>query len=135
MHRLGLLTFVTLAVAACTERYDPNPLSGTWRVDRTVHDTGDCSPLMLPLLMVILRPGYEHEIDLGAQESGGADNVIAGNHISFTTSELIDGRTLVIKHELEIQIHEDLLLGSASAQDDGTPVGCQWDVVASHTSL
>lgn len=134
MHRLGL--FALVGIAACSDKYDPNPLDGIWRVERTAHNTtSGCSPLTLPPLMVRLHPGYEREIDLGAQDGGASGNAIAGNHITFTSAEVVGSDTFIVRHELEVQIHQSLLLGTATAKSSARP-DCRWtmDAVASQTS-
>ena len=81
-----------------------------------------------------LHPGFEQEIDLGAQQDNTGENDIAGGHIIFTTSELaIPGAsdTLVIKHDLETQDNGgDHLVGTATAQGVGPHVDCRWDMDA-----
>jgi hypothetical protein len=139
MLRLGLLCALATIGAACADGPDTSPLAGNWRVDRTARSaTAACPSLTLPPLAMTLRPGFEKEIDLGPRQYG-SDNSIAGNHITFTTSEFAFSGTsdmLIIVHDLEIQNGDDHLIGTATAQGDGAHLGCRWDMdaVASRTS-
>lgn len=111
-----------------------NPLAGDWRVDRTMRTvTAGCPDLALTPLDLTLRPGSAQQIDLGAKQASVGDNMIAGNHIIFASSELgYPGASgpLVIQHDLEIQNTEDYLMGTAVAEGGGAQAGCRWEMDA-----
>jgi hypothetical protein len=133
MRRLALFVALATVGAACTNEAATNAVAGNWRVERTVRNTpAGCPSLGLPPLAMTLRPGSEKEIDVGPRQYDG-DNAIVGNHIIFTTSEFAysgNSDMLVIRHDLEIQIGDDHLVGTAAAQGDGANLNCHWEIDA-----
>lgn len=140
MHRLVLPLLLATVGASCTDRYYPSPFIGDWRVDRAVRTaTPGCPSLTLPPLLFTLHSGVGEKVDLGPQQSDVGENEVTPTDVIFTTSELAfsgSSDTLIIRHDLETQLHEADLVGTATAQGDGSRAGCRWDMdaVATNTS-
>ena len=123
---------VPLLLAACSAA-DDDPLAGDWHLVRTQTSvTPDCESLAVGSLDVTLAPGAEDEIVLDEFASSGANpGGIDGTHVEFAAAAVpfSGSDTLIVGWDLDLV--DDQLVGTASAQGDGPRINCRWtwDVV------
>jgi hypothetical protein len=126
---------VPLLLTACSaDPADPeDPLAGDWHLTRTQTSvTEGCEDLTVGSVDVTLDPGAEDEIVLDEFQSSGANaGGIDGTHVEFGAAAMpfSGSDTLIIGWDVDLV--DDQLVGTATAQGDGPRINCHWtwDVV------
>jgi hypothetical protein len=123
-------TLASLFIAACAAEGEPDdPLAGEWHLVRTQTSVTDgCETLAVGSLDVVLAPGAEDEIVLDEFASSGAnEGGIDGTHVVFGSAVIpfsSGSDTLIIGWDVDLV--DDQLVGTASAQGDGERLACHW---------